>query len=247
MTRPFFITTSWDDGHRLDLRVADLLDRYGLTGTFYIAREYIQPRMSDDEIAALAARHEIGAHTLTHPILTKLSPEKAKSEIEEPRFWLETITGKAVSAFCYPRGAYHAVTRDLAMQAGYLTARTVEAYQIEAGSDPFTLPTTIQVYPFPMRPVKHPRARFEPLRRAWPHFWRLNLPLKALFGWESLALALLKRAAEAGGVWHLWGHSWEVEKYGMWDSLERVLKIASQLESARPVTNSELIRQVGRS
>ncbi len=31
-----FITTSWDDGHPLDFRVAELLSKYGLRGTFYI-------------------------------------------------------------------------------------------------------------------------------------------------------------------------------------------------------------------
>ena len=30
------ITTSWDDGHPLDLRVAELLAKYGLQGTFYV-------------------------------------------------------------------------------------------------------------------------------------------------------------------------------------------------------------------
>jgi hypothetical protein len=31
-----FLTASWDDGHPLDFRIADMLERYGLTGTFYV-------------------------------------------------------------------------------------------------------------------------------------------------------------------------------------------------------------------
>ena len=31
-----YITTSWDDGHPLDLRVAELLSEYHLQGTFYV-------------------------------------------------------------------------------------------------------------------------------------------------------------------------------------------------------------------
>ena len=30
------VTTSWDDGNKLDLKLAALLDKYGLVGTFYI-------------------------------------------------------------------------------------------------------------------------------------------------------------------------------------------------------------------
>ena len=32
------ITTSWDDGNKLDIKVAELLDKYGMKGTFYIAK-----------------------------------------------------------------------------------------------------------------------------------------------------------------------------------------------------------------
>ena len=44
--KPFWITTSWDDGHTLDLRLADLLDKYDLRGTFYVARDYLDERLA---------------------------------------------------------------------------------------------------------------------------------------------------------------------------------------------------------
>ena len=31
------VTTSWDDGHKLDLKLAKLLKKYGVPATFYIA------------------------------------------------------------------------------------------------------------------------------------------------------------------------------------------------------------------
>ena len=34
---PVTVTTSWDDGHRLDLRLAEILDEYQLPATFYIS------------------------------------------------------------------------------------------------------------------------------------------------------------------------------------------------------------------
>jgi SAM-dependent methyltransferase len=36
MKSPTYITTSWDDGHPTDLRVAALLAKYGIAGTFYV-------------------------------------------------------------------------------------------------------------------------------------------------------------------------------------------------------------------
>lgn len=33
--KQLIITTSWDDGHPLDLKIAELLDKYGINGTFY--------------------------------------------------------------------------------------------------------------------------------------------------------------------------------------------------------------------
>jgi peptidoglycan/xylan/chitin deacetylase (PgdA/CDA1 family) len=31
------VTTSWDDGHILDVKLSELLKKYNLKGTFYIA------------------------------------------------------------------------------------------------------------------------------------------------------------------------------------------------------------------
>src|SRR5438105_846133 len=98
------VTTSWDDGDVLDDRIADLLDRHGLAGTFYIARSHRPRRMPDTRIRALAARHEIAAHSLNHPDLTLLSRADKRQEIEGSRKWLEDVTGEPVSMFCYPFG-----------------------------------------------------------------------------------------------------------------------------------------------
>jgi peptidoglycan/xylan/chitin deacetylase (PgdA/CDA1 family) len=244
--KPFWITTSWDDGHRLDLRVAEALDRYGLTGTFYVARDYLDAseRLTEAEIVQLGTRHEIGAHTLTHPVLTQVDELTARHEIEGSRDWLQQVTGRQITAFGYPRGLYNAASRALVAEAGFSVARTVTLYRLDAGHDPLALPTSVHIYPFPLRPTRSRRARFEPVRRILPHVIRLRLPLLALRNWRAMALSLLDRAASTGGVWHLWGHGWEVERYGMWSDLECVLEAASRYPEAHFVTNSELVQEV---
>jgi peptidoglycan/xylan/chitin deacetylase (PgdA/CDA1 family) len=61
--------------------------------------------LSRDMVAALARQGiEIGGHTITHPILTKLSDESARYEIEENKRMLEEIIGKPLRLFAYPNG-----------------------------------------------------------------------------------------------------------------------------------------------
>lgn len=240
---PFWITTSWDDGHPLDMRIVEKLNQYGLRGTFYVARDYLPERLSEDEIKALSQQHEVGAHTITHPRLTKVELSQARQEIVESKQWLEQVTGKTIEAFCYPCGARNQDIRDAVRDAGYIVARAVEKYALDIGTDPWAIPTTTHIYPFPFRPVDSLRARFEPIRYALPYVFPRRIPLIALRNWPALAIALLERAAATGGVWHLWGHSWEIDKYQMWEALDVVLAAAGRYASSgRAVTNSELVK-----
>ena len=52
------VTTSWDDGHHTDLRLAERLAAYALKGTFYVALNHPGDKdIGDDEIRA---RHRPG-------------------------------------------------------------------------------------------------------------------------------------------------------------------------------------------
>jgi peptidoglycan/xylan/chitin deacetylase (PgdA/CDA1 family) len=61
--------------------------------------------MNAGEVTALAdAGMEIGAHTVTHPILSTLSPEQAWSEISQSKVALERLLGRRIETFAYPNG-----------------------------------------------------------------------------------------------------------------------------------------------
>ena len=67
----------------------------------------------------------IGAHTISHPMLSQLSPELAWSEISESKHKLEQALGQRISAFAYPFGDSSSVTpRELEMaeRAGFRCA-----------------------------------------------------------------------------------------------------------------------------
>ncbi len=79
-----------------------------------------------DEVRALAdAGMTIGAHTLTHPMLSQCSSEIAKNEIFESRTCLESALQRPVWAMAYPFGDRESVTPQilsLAKDAGYKAA-----------------------------------------------------------------------------------------------------------------------------
>ena len=86
-----------------------------------------------------AAGHVIGAHTCTHPHLTRIPLAEAREEIRASRLRLEDLFGVPVRDFCYPYGDYNPAVRDLVQEAGFLTACTTEAGVNQVGLDPLQL------------------------------------------------------------------------------------------------------------
>src|SRR5476649_226616 len=104
------VTTSWDDGHKLDLKLARLLKKYEMPATFYIAprnHEFSEEnRLNDKDIIDISKHFEIGSHTMSHQHLTKVSSEQADFELRESKRYLEEVIGKEIVSFSYPYGDY---------------------------------------------------------------------------------------------------------------------------------------------
>lgn len=88
----------------------------------------------------------IGAHTISHPILSTSSDETARNEIAGSKAQLEETSGAAVRAFAYPFGApeldFASRERDFARQSGFLFAFAGEGGFVDRTKDPFNLPRT---------------------------------------------------------------------------------------------------------
>jgi peptidoglycan/xylan/chitin deacetylase (PgdA/CDA1 family) len=87
--------------------------------------------LSWSELRALADQGlDIGAHTITHPILSKLETDSAvQSEIAGSKARIENATGFPVRHFCYPNGKSADVNEaaaTAAQKAGYQTAVLAE-------------------------------------------------------------------------------------------------------------------------
>jgi peptidoglycan/xylan/chitin deacetylase (PgdA/CDA1 family) len=210
------VTTSWDDGYKLDLKLADLLWKYGIQATFYIApqnREFAQEQLLNaKQIRILSQKFEIGAHTLTHPHLSDLESDTAYSEIVNSKNMLEQTVSKTVSSFCYPAGLYTLENISQVKMAGFKLARTTKRFSTYPLTKPFELATTVHVY---------------------NHFFNPS--------WDRLAIDLFDKVLESGGIYHLWGHSWEIEKYHDWQKLEKVFRYIGKKNNVSYLTNQELL------
>ena len=87
---------------------------------------------------------EVGAHTVTHPILTRLVPGAACEEMSRSKNELQDILGEPVELFAYPNGVpgqdYAAEHVEMARQCGFRAAVSTAWGAASARSDRFQLP-----------------------------------------------------------------------------------------------------------
>ncbi len=82
---------------------------------------------------------DLGAHTITHPILPTLSLDAQFNEIVGSRYSLEKMINRQVHSFAYPNGDYSEQTRKLVDAAGYKAACTTVNGTVQQGDDVFQL------------------------------------------------------------------------------------------------------------
>jgi peptidoglycan/xylan/chitin deacetylase (PgdA/CDA1 family) len=89
---------------------------------------------------------EVGAHTVTHPVLSTLPAVVQQQEIRSSKYQLENILGRPVAGFAYPYGFrkdYTAETAAIIQEAGFARACTSVSGLVWRGSDRFQLPRVI--------------------------------------------------------------------------------------------------------
>lgn len=150
------VVLTFDDGSLTALRAAGpVMAECGFTAINYLvadlpgginewdaSRGEVPDRLMDDGQVRewMAAGHTIGAHTRTHPTLTKIPLDRAREEIGGSKKILEDRFGVAVKHFCYPYGKVSPAVRDLVAEAGYETAVTTEPGVFRPGTDPLLIP-----------------------------------------------------------------------------------------------------------
>lgn len=236
--KPRIVTTSWDDGDYADLKLAELLRSKGVAGTFYIPISYRERPLDHSQLKALASEgFEIGAHGFSHKLLWRLASREVVQEVGACKSILEDIIGREVRMFCYPQGRYDANVMHALKDAGYSGARTVRMLATRPTFDPFQMPTTLQIFPHPRSAYLKNVARAGKLES----LQSCLLQLPRLGNWLELGKRLFDEVLEKGGIWHLYGHSWEVERLGLWDELREILDYVGGREGVSYVPNCALV------
>ncbi|MCB1246373.1 MAG: polysaccharide deacetylase family protein [Acidimicrobiia bacterium] len=233
------VTTSWDDGGPSDLRLAELLASHGMTGTFYWTVDYAKfPLPSPVERQRiLDLGIEIGSHTMTHPDMRTIDAEALAWETTESKRRLEDIVETEVGSFCYPFGRFSPDACDAVRSAGYRLGRTTMGFRIDRGDDPFRMPVSIQMFDHPRR--IHARHALKERNLTglgrWVRTHRLGRDVERLVEQEIDLLP------GTGSIIHLWGHSWELDQFDLWDRLDLILRRLSTITNATFVTNGDLV------
>jgi peptidoglycan/xylan/chitin deacetylase (PgdA/CDA1 family) len=105
----------------------------------------ISRALSPDEVVSLAdgGLVEIGAHTVTHPVLSELTVDSQRHEIIHSKAYLEEILGRSVTNFAYPFGTrsdYTEQTVALVQEAGFASACSASPGVIHKGVNLYDLP-----------------------------------------------------------------------------------------------------------
>lgn len=140
--RPVLVT--FDDGFADVAPAAELLLRAGYPSTAYVTSGWVgRFRMLSPaglrDLAAIDARLEVGAHSITHARLDELSERAAAREIGRSRSDVETIAEAPVSSFAYPHGAYDDRVRRIVARSGFCAAVAVKNAFSHAHDDRFAL------------------------------------------------------------------------------------------------------------
>jgi peptidoglycan/xylan/chitin deacetylase (PgdA/CDA1 family) len=145
-----------DDGYVDNLEAAlPILHRYRFTATCYAVSGSIgqynrwdserlgvkKPLMTRDQLLTWwRGGMEVGAHTRTHPRLTRCDDAAVRDEIAGSKAELEDCLGAPVTQFCYPYGDVDDRVVRMTHEAGFDAATTTHRGRTTPGADLFRLP-----------------------------------------------------------------------------------------------------------
>ena len=212
---------TYDDGVLQDIRFVELLNQYGLKGTFNLNSALIEnefewihekgcvvKRLKTDAVKSLYAGHEVASHTLNHPYMHDLSKEGVIWELAQDKRTLEALFGEEIKGFAVPFDYYSDLIEECVKECGFTYGRISEmSHSFRPQSDFYRWKAT----------VFHCEERLESLTQQF------------LETEEELAL------------FQIVGHSYDLDTENMWDRMENIFRIISGQDDVLPMTTIEII------
>ena len=222
------ITFSYDDAVTQDIRLIEIFNKYNLKSTFNLnsgflgsqnslIREDVEIRhdkIKEEDVKYVYQGHEVAAHTVTHPCVTRLTDWAVVNEVEQDRLRLSELAGYEVVGMAYPGGGgilYDSrVSNIIKEKTGIKYARTIEAnHSLE-----------VQENLFEFKPTCH--------HDEWDLLFRM--------GEEFLSLKTDEKK-----IFYVWGHAYEFDIDGSWAKFEEFLKMMSGKDDIAYLTNKEAL------
>ena len=226
------LTLSYDDGVRDDLHLAEILNAYGMRGTFNINSAFIgrNTNLVAEEIQKylLDAGHEVAVHGERHMAPGIVTPARGMMDVLNCRLTLENTFGRIIRGMAYPdtgitkmhNGNDYATIRSYLQSAGIVYART-----LGGDNNSFRLPEDFFAW---MPTAKHTNPK--------------------LFDWCDEFLALddskIYMTNRYPRLFYLWGHSYEFPRDNNWDVIERFCEKMSGKADTWYATNIEICEYV---
>lgn len=221
------VTFSYDDGVTQDIRLLELLNRYGLKGTFNINSEKLgepgslvrggvsvnHTKVKPEQVGELYRGHEIAVHTLTHPNLTGLDEQEIIRQVEEDRKNLSALAGYEVIGMAYPCGGVNhdeRVAKIIRDNTGVWYSRTItSSYSFDTQKDLLQFNPTV-------------------CHMEWDKMFELGERFVSL-------------KPEEPQVFYVWGHSYEFDIEDTWAKFEEFCRMISGREDIFYGTNREIL------
>ena len=222
------VTLSYDDGVSADLRLLEIMERYGIRGTLNVCTSFVgkEGRLDYRDLAerVLARGHEVAVHGATHmaagaaPTTTALV-----REYYECRRDLEGALATVIRGMAYPNsgitlmhnGRTYPEIRALLEGIGIAYART-----LGGDNNRYLLPTDLYAW-MPTAHHKNPN----------------------LLAWATEFATMAEPpycSARYPRLFYLWGHSYEFDRDNNWELLERFCDTVGGREDIYYATNIEI-------
>lgn len=219
------VTFSYDDGVTQDERLIALFDKYHVKATFNLNYALLGEKGSlvrnntcirHDKVKAKDVKriyygHEVASHTLHHPFLPKLTNDTIINEVETDRRNLSNLVEYDVCGFAYPGGGINFDSR----VADVIRNNTNIKYAR----------TTIETNSFYFP---------DDIYKIYPTVYHINYDKMM-----DLAKEFLEEETDEKRLFYVWGHSYELDAWRMWDKFEEFLKLISERDDIDYLTNKD--------
>lgn len=212
------LTLSYDDDDLHNRRLVEILNRYGLKGTFNLNSGFfgIAGYLSAEEAVELFkdSPHEVAVHGFRHCSLDRVDSATAVNDIIEDRKTLEKLFGRVIKGMAYANGFYDDKVVEMLKQCGISYARTtVSTGNFDMTNDWLKMPATC-----------HHKA---------PNL----MDLAKQFVEETGQGYFWSRSPK---LFYLWGHSFEFAREDNWQVMEEFAKYIGGREEIWYATNGEI-------